>query len=147
MHVDIKKLGNIPDGGGHMVLGRQTGRKTRSNAGYSYLHTAVDDHSRLAHSEIHADEKKETATGFWTRAQAFFTQAGITVERFLTDNGSCYRSRHWRDLLTTAGIAHKRTRPYRREPRCTDNPLPPTPTPSHNNSSARRDSRSERMLR
>lgn len=113
VHVDIKKLGNIPDGGGHKVLGRQAGRKTRSNAGYSYLHTAVDDHSRLAYSEIHADEKKETATGFWTRAHAFFTQAGITVERVLTDNGSCYRSRDWRDVLTEAGIAHKRTRPYR----------------------------------
>ncbi len=113
MHVDIKKLGNIPDGGGHKVLGRQAGRKTRRNAGYSYLHTAVDDHSRLAYSEIHADEKKETATAFWQRAHAFFTGAGITVERVLTDNGSCYRSRDWRDSLAAAGITHKRTRPYR----------------------------------
>ncbi|TWF89197.1 hypothetical protein FHX78_116239 [Streptomyces capillispiralis] len=48
VHVDIKKLGNIPDGGGHKVLGRQASRKTRANAGYSYLHTAVDDHPRLA---------------------------------------------------------------------------------------------------
>ncbi len=113
VHVDIKKLGNIPDGGGHKVLGRQAGRKTRAGAGYSYLHTAVDDHSRLAYSEIHTDEKKETATGFWQRAHSFFTQAGITVERVLTDNGSCYRSSDWRDLLTAAGITHKRTRPYR----------------------------------
>ncbi len=113
VHVDIKKLGNIPDGGGHRVLGRAAGRKNRTNAGYSYLHTAVDDHSRLAYSEIHADEKKETATAFWTRAHAFFIQAGITVERVLTDNGSCYRSRNWRDLLAAAGITHKRTRPYR----------------------------------
>ncbi len=113
VHVDIKKLGNIPDGGGHKVLGRQAGRKTRKNAGYSYLHTAVDDHSRLAYSEIHPDEKKETATAFWTRAQAFFTHAGITVERVLTDNGACYRSHAWRDALTAAQIAHKRTRPYR----------------------------------
>ncbi|MET9425799.1 IS481 family transposase [Streptomyces sp. NPDC006540] len=113
VHVDIKKLGNIPDGGGHKVLGRQAGRAKRSSVGYSYLHTAVDDHSRLAYSEILTDEKKETATGFWTRAHAFFTQAGITVERVLTDNGSCYRSRDWRDLLAAAGIAHKRTRPYR----------------------------------
>ncbi|CAL9465261.1 IS481 family transposase ISMav3 [Streptomyces sp. enrichment culture] len=113
VHVDIKKLGSIPDGGGHKVLGRQAGRKTRAGAGYSYLHTAVDDHSRLAYSEIHADEKKETATAFWTRAQLFFAQAGISVERVLTDNGSCYRSRDWRDALATAGITHKRTRPYR----------------------------------
>jgi transposase InsO family protein len=113
VHVDIKKLGNIPDGGGHKVLGRQAGRKNRAGAGYSYLHTAVDDHSRLAYSEIHADEKKETATGFWQRAHTFFTECGITIERVLTDNGSCYRSRDWRDALAAAGIAHKRTRPYR----------------------------------
>lgn len=106
VHVDIKKLGNIPDGGGHKALGRAAGRKNRTNAGYSYLHTAVDDHSRLAYSEIHADEKKETAI-------AFFTQTGIVVERVLTDNGSCYRSRDWRDLLAAAGMSHKRTRPYR----------------------------------
>ncbi|MFH9227735.1 IS481 family transposase [Streptomyces lydicus] len=113
VHVDIKKLGNIPDGGGHKTLGRQAGRKTRSAAGYSYIHTAVDDHSRLAYSEIHTDEKKETATAFWTRAQAFFTTCGITVERVLTDNGACYKSHTWRDALAAAGIAHKRTRPYR----------------------------------
>ncbi|MFH8395752.1 IS481 family transposase [Streptomyces sp. NPDC018036] len=113
VHVDIKKLGNIPDGGGHKTLGRQAGRKTRSNVGYSYIHTAVDDHSRLAYSEIHTDEKKETATAFWTRAQAFFTSCGITVERVLTDNGACYKSHAWRDVLAAAGITHKRTRPYR----------------------------------
>ncbi|MER7989172.1 IS481 family transposase [Streptomyces noursei] len=113
IHVDIKKLGNIPDGGGHKTLGRQAGRKTRSGVGYSYLHNAVDDHSRLAYSEILADEKKETAVAFWQRAHAFFTQAGITVERVLTDNGSCYKSHLWRNFLTTQGISHKRTRPYR----------------------------------
>ncbi|MFJ7201719.1 MULTISPECIES: IS481 family transposase, partial [unclassified Streptomyces] len=113
VHVDIKKLGNIPDGGGHRTLGRQAGRKTRSGAGYSYLHNAVDDHSRLAYREILADEKKETAVAFWQRAHAFFTQAGITVERVLTDNGSCYKSHLWRNSLTAQGISHKRTRPYR----------------------------------
>jgi transposase InsO family protein len=113
VHVDIKKLGNIPVGGGHKTLGRQAGRKTRSKAGYSYIHTAVDDHSRLAYSEILSDERKETATAFWTRAQSFFASVGITVERVLTDNGSCYKSRLWRDALAAAGIAHKRTRPYR----------------------------------
>ncbi|MEV0493379.1 IS481 family transposase [Streptomyces atratus] len=113
VHVDIKKLGNIPDGGGHKTLGRQAGRKTRSGAGYSYLHNAVDDHSRLAYSEILSDEKKETAVGFWQRAHAFFAQAGITVERVLTDNGSCYKSHLWRNSLARQGISHKRTRPYR----------------------------------
>ncbi|MDT7639712.1 MAG: hypothetical protein QOC83_4000, partial [Pseudonocardiales bacterium] len=130
VHVDIKKLGNIPDGGGHRVLGRDTGRrigqrhrtltpgKTRdrngnSHVGYSYLHNAVDDHSRLAYSEILADETRETAVAFWTRAQRFFTSHGITVARVLTDNGSCYKSHLWRDTLTAAAITHKRTRPYR----------------------------------
>ncbi|MGI5448915.1 IS481 family transposase [Streptomyces sp. CA-243310] len=113
VHVDIKKLGNIPDGGGHKALGRPVGRKNRSGVGYQYIHTAVDDHSRLAYSEIHADEKKETATAFWQRAQAYYAGAGITVERVLTDNGSCYKSHAWRDVLAAAGITHKRTRPYR----------------------------------
>jgi transposase InsO family protein len=113
VHVDIKKLGNIPDGGGHKVLGRPAGRKTRAGAGYSYIHTAIDDHSRLAYSEILPDERKHTAAQFWTRAQAFFTTCGITVERVLTDNGACYKSTPWRDTLAAAGITHKRTRPYR----------------------------------
>ncbi|NEC05216.1 IS481 family transposase, partial [Streptomyces sp. SID7909] len=113
IHVDIKKLGNIPDGGGHKALGRQAGRKNRANAGTSFLHNAVDDHSRLAYSEILTDEKKETAVGFWQRAHAYFTAAGVTVQRVLTDNGACYKSHHWRDALAAQGIAHKRTRPYR----------------------------------
>jgi transposase InsO family protein len=126
VHVDIKKLGNIPDGGGHRAVGRQAGQRHRtrtagkrldgngnSHVGYSYLHNAVDDHSRLAYSEILADEKKETAVAFWQRAQTFFAAAGITVQRVLTDNGSCYKSRLWRDTLTTAGITPKHTRPYR----------------------------------
>ncbi len=81
VHVDIKKLGNIPDGGGHKVLGRQAGRKTRGNAGYSYLHTAVDDHSRLAYVEICADEKAATAVRVLHRAVAWFAGHGISVER------------------------------------------------------------------
>jgi transposase InsO family protein len=131
VHVDIKKLGNIPDGGGHRAVGRQTGQRHRthtpgkmldgnghshvghSHVGYSYLHNAVDDHSRLAYSEILGDERKETAVAFWQRAQAYFTSVGVTVQRVLTDNGSCYKSLLWRDTLTTAGITHKRTQPYR----------------------------------
>lgn len=114
VHVDIKKLGNIPDGGGHKVLGRCAGRRDRRRGvGYSYLHNAVDDHSRPASTEILSDERRETAAAFWTRAQAFFAAAGITVARVLTDNGSCYRSRVWAQTLTAAGISHKRTRPYR----------------------------------
>ena len=114
VHVDIKKLGNIPDGGGHKVLGRADGRRDRRRgAGYAYLHNAVDDHSRLAYTEIHPDERRETAIAFWARAQAFFATAGITVAQVLTDNGACYRSHLWRDTLASAGIVHKRTRRYR----------------------------------
>jgi transposase InsO family protein len=69
------------------------------------IHNAVDDHSRLAYSEILADEKQEIAAAFWTRAQDYFTQAGIIVHRVLTDNGSCYRSRTWHETLTAAGLA------------------------------------------
>ncbi len=124
VHVDIKKLGNIPDGGGWRTVGRQQGGgNSRATTpvrngkhpviGYSYIHSAVDDHSRLAYSEIHPDERKKTATAFWHRAQAFFTRHGITVERVLTDNGPCYRSRTWRQALTPASVVHKHTRPYR----------------------------------
>jgi transposase InsO family protein len=114
VHVDIKKLGRIPDGGGHRVLGREAGRKNnrRTGRGYSYLHHAVDDHTRLAYSEILKDEKKETAAAFWLRARAFFEDHSITVLRVLTDNGSCYRSHAFRDALGAA-VKHKRTRPYR----------------------------------
>ena len=112
VHVDIKKLGRIPDGGGHRKLGRAAGRRNRSGVGYSYLHHAVDDHSRLAYSEILCDEKKETAAGFWSRANDFFAAHHITVTRVLTDNGSCYRSHAFADSLGPS-ITHKRTRPYR----------------------------------
>lgn len=118
VHVDIKKLGRIPDGGGWRTTGRTIGRRNRGISaptarGYGYVHSAVDDHSRLAYSEILTDETGATAAAFWQRAHAYFTSHGITVRRILTDNGSCYRSRTWRHTLTEAGITHKRTRPYR----------------------------------
>jgi transposase InsO family protein len=116
VHVDIKKLGRIPAGGpGHRFAGRQAGRKNSGTrgTGYAYLHHAIDDHSRLVYSEIHTDERKDTAVGFWNRAQAFFADHGITVTRVMTDNGACYRSKLWAQTLTEAGIRHLRTRPYR----------------------------------
>jgi hypothetical protein len=79
--------------------------------GYHYLHTAIDDHSRLAYAELLPDELGETAAAFWTRARTWFTAQGITVARVLTDNGSCYRSRTFAASLGAA--SHKRTRPYR----------------------------------
>jgi transposase InsO family protein len=126
VHVDIKKLGRIPDGGGWHMLGRGSKQDKRSHSaadraaragarpsrGYVYLHHAVDDHSRLAYSEILTDERKETAAAFWERARAFFAEHGITVKAVLTDNGSCYRSRLWAKTLGKP-VKHRRTRPYR----------------------------------
>lgn len=113
VHVDIKKQGRIPDGGGHRMLGRQAGNRNnkKQGRGYAFLHHAVDDHSRLAYSEILADERKETAAAFWHRANAFFNRAGIIVTAVMTDNGSCYRSRDFAAAL--GGIQHRWTLPYR----------------------------------
>jgi transposase InsO family protein len=116
VHVDIKKLGRIPDGGGHRVVGRQRGKRHndghgRGGRGYAFLHHAVDDYSRLAYSEIHTDERKETAAGFWIRAAAFFEAAGVHVQAVMTDNGSCYRSRTFAAAL--GDTRHVFTRPYR----------------------------------
>ena len=113
VHVDIKKLGRIPDGGGHRMLGRANGRRNRRHGvGYAFLHHAVDDYSRLAYSEILADEKKETAAAFWNRARTFFAQAGVTITAVMTDNGSCYRSRVFAAALGP-DVKHRFTRPYR----------------------------------
>jgi transposase InsO family protein len=113
VHVDIKKLGRIPDGGGHRFLGRAAGVRVKKGAkpGTAYIHHAMDDHSRLVYSEILADERKETASAFWTRANNYFNGCGITVLRVLTDNGSPYRSKLFAQTL--GSITHKRTRPYR----------------------------------
>lgn len=125
VHVDIKKLGRIPDGGGWRIHGRGSAqdhrvgaardraarRGAKASRGYIYLHHAVDDFSRLAYSEQHDDERKETAAGFWTRANAFFAAAGITVTAVMTDNGACYRSKVFADALGQA--KHRRIRPYR----------------------------------
>jgi transposase len=124
VHVDVKKLGKIPAGGGWRMLGRtrgnhnstadkSSGRRSRHGHplhGYHFLHTAIDAHSRLAYSELLPDERKETAAAFWLRANARFAQCGITVQAVLTDNGPCYRSHAFRDAL--GGIEHRRTRPY-----------------------------------
>jgi len=113
VHVDIKKLGRIPDGGGHRFLGRAAGVRVKKGAkpGTAYIHHALDDHSRLVYSEILADERKETASAFWTRANTYFNSCGITVLRVLTDNGAPYRSKLFAETL--GSIKHKWTRPYR----------------------------------
>ena len=126
IHVDVKKLGNVPDGGGWRFVGREQGRRNRFGTpdtvknkwrnpklGHAYIHTVLDDHSRVAYAEIHNDESKETAALVLRNAVAWFAHRGVTVERVLSDNGSCYRSHLWRDTCTELGVVHKRTRPYR----------------------------------
>ena len=126
IHVDVTKFGNIPDGGGHRFVGRQQGdlnkRATpdlprgadyKPRTGKAFLHTVVDDHSRVAYVEICADERAETAVAVLERAVAWFADRGVRVERVLSDNGSCYRSLAWRDTCAALGITPKRTRPYR----------------------------------
>ena len=126
LHVDVKKLGNVPDGGGWRYLGRQQGNKNRAATpgkprsknrdvamGTAFVHTVIDDHSRVAYAEIHDDETASTAIGVLRRAVAWFAARGVQTRRVLSDNGSCYRSHAWRDACAELGIKHKRTRPYR----------------------------------
>src|SRR5699024_8305299 len=93
VHVDVKKLGKIPDGGGWRAHGRgnvKTDKTTRS--GYDYVHSMVDDHTRLAYSEIHDDERAQTCAGFLLRAAAYFAAMGVVqIERVMTDNAFAYR--------------------------------------------------------
>jgi transposase InsO family protein len=126
VHVDIKKLGKIPDGGGWRAFGRNSEQHRRNDVasqraaragaaasrGYVFLHHAVDDYSRLAYSEQLLDERKETAAAFWERARVFFADAGIGVRAVMTDNGACYRSHVFAQALGP-GVKHRRTRPYR----------------------------------
>jgi transposase len=114
VHIDVKKLGRIPDGGGHRMLGRaetSRGRRHRS-LGFAFIHSAVDAYSRVAYSEIHDAENQITCTAFLRRAHRWFAEHGVTIERVLTDNGTGYRSFAWRDLCAELGIRHTRTRPY-----------------------------------
>ena len=114
VHVDVKKLAGIPDGGGWRIHGRgQAPGRKRAVIGYRFLHTVIDDRTRVAYSEILDDEQGSTAATFWHRAHAWFAAHGITIERAITDNGSCYRSFAWRDALNCTDVTHKRTRPYR----------------------------------
>lgn len=114
VHVDVKKLAGIPDGGGWRIHGKgKAPTAKRSSTGYRFLHTALDDRTRIVYSEIHGNEQAITAVAFWARANAFFRTLGIEVERVLTDNGSCYRSRLWRNTLEALAITPKFTRPYR----------------------------------
>jgi transposase InsO family protein len=116
LHVDVKKIGRIPPGGGWRAHGRAMGRtaaRKRARIGYDYVHCAVDDHSRLAYAEILDDERGATCAGFLLRAAGFFAAHGITIRRVLTDNAFNYRlSRDFQAALAALGARHKRIRPH-----------------------------------
>ena len=128
IHVDVTKFGNIPDGGGWRYVGigpgranraatkRRTGKATaryEPRIGTCFVHTVIDDYSRVAYAECHDDEKAITAVGVLYRAVAWFADHGVTVQRVLSDNGSAYKSDLWRDSCADLGITMKKTRPYR----------------------------------
>jgi len=115
IHVDVKKIGRIPDGGGWRARGRATTyARKKTRLGYDYVHSAVDDHSRLAYSEILRDEQGSTTAGFLTRAAAFFADHGITrIEAVMTDNHWSYtRSQAVREVMASMGATHVRIRPH-----------------------------------
>jgi len=125
IHIDIKKLGRIPQGGGWRAVGdldgqRNSRRHTANNGGgldgprkvgYGYVHAAIDDHSRLAYVEVLDDETAATATGFTIRAISWFADHKITVQAVMTDNGPCYRSHQFADTLTNVNVRHVRIPP------------------------------------
>ena len=119
VHLDVKKVGRIPDGGGWRVHGKDSPEaraaaraKTRgARAGYAYLHSAIDGNTRLAYTESLENEQAATAVAFLDRARDWFAKHGIVkIERIITDNGACYRSAHFAAALN--GAEHRRTRPY-----------------------------------
>lgn len=119
LHVDVKKLGRLRDGGGWRVLGHDSPEHRRSRnaprVGYDYVHCAVDDHTRLAYAEIHPDEKTTTCAGFLHRATQYFADLGIArIERVMTDNALAYRRGHaWQQALIDLGAQARFTRRYR----------------------------------
>ncbi|WP_062073341.1 IS481 family transposase [Demequina sediminicola] len=117
VHMDGKKIGEIPDGGGWKAHGRQmgsTGAKKRARIGYDYVHSLVDDHSRLAYSEILDDEKGPTCAGFLARAAAYFAAHGITrIREVMTDNHFSYAKSHdTRDVIAALGAKHRLIKPH-----------------------------------
>lgn len=111
IHIDIKKLGrfNKP---GHRVTGIFPGHPRSDGAGYEFAHVAIDDHSRIARIDILPDEKKESAVLCLKRTVAYFQLLGVRVDRVMTDNGSCYRSKAFARVCRALDIKHIRTKPY-----------------------------------
>jgi transposase InsO family protein len=113
LHIDVKKLGRIPDGGGHHFRGRGNGTP-RSHTGYDCVHQAIDDMSRVAYVDVFADERGPTCARFLRDAAAWFARQGVRIERVMTDNARNYvDSRDFQTALVDIGARHKRTRPRR----------------------------------
>ena len=110
IHIDIKKLGRF-ERVGHRITGDRKKGVSRG-AGWEFVHVCIDDASRLAFSQILPDERKESAVAFLKAAIAYYQSLGIIVARVMTDNGSCYRSKAFRDACRDLGLKHIRTRPY-----------------------------------
>jgi transposase InsO family protein len=113
LHVDVKKLGRVPDGGGWRVHGRSEAVRGRGN-GWDYIHVAVDDHTRLAYAEVLPDERSATCAGFLRRAVAWLAAHGVTAARVLTDNAKSYRTgAAWIAACTDLRIARRFIQPGR----------------------------------
>jgi len=111
IHIDIKKLGKF-DRIGHRITGDRTGQSNGRGVGWEFVHVCIDDASRIAFTEIKPDQRKRSAVAFLKAAVAYYASLGVTVERVMTDNGSCYRSFAFRNTCHRLGLKHIRTRPY-----------------------------------
>ncbi len=111
IHIDIKKLGKF-DRIGHRITGDRTGQSSSRGIGWEFVHVCIDDASRIAFSRVMKSERKACAVTFLKAAVAYYASLGITVERVMTDNGSCYRSIAFRKACKRLGLRHIRTRPY-----------------------------------
>jgi transposase InsO family protein/DNA-binding CsgD family transcriptional regulator len=111
IHIDIKKLGRF-NSIGHRITGRRAGRCSSQSAGWEFVHVAVDDHSRIARADIFPDQKKESAVASLFATIAYYQSLGVTVERVMTDNGSCYRSKAFANACKQLRVKHIKIRPY-----------------------------------
>lgn len=112
VHVDVKKLGRVPDGGGWRVHGRENRPNRKRGPGWDYVHAAVDDRSRLAYAEIHPDERADTCVAFWHRAHQFFAGHNIDVTGVMTDNAKAYLCDRYQRALAETGARHWNIPPY-----------------------------------
>ena|SRR5262245_13188433 len=111
IHIDIKKLGRF-NTIGHRITGVRSEQSRTRGAGWEYVHVAVDDHSRIAFAKIMGSERRGSAVNFLKAAVAYYEGLGVTVERVMTDNGSCYKSFAFRRACKRLGLRHIRTKPY-----------------------------------